>query len=99
MMEIWNLVGGEEVRPKNFNMNNARGFFYNKRAEFPQTKSCALKVTPRGNRYEIIQLMLDNDMNPLKVNRDFGVGRRLLADNISQDVVDFLGGKSWKILE
>lgn len=99
LMELWNIFGGEEVRPKNFTMDNARKFFYEKRMEFPQAKSCVLQVEPHGKNYEVVQLMLDSDMNIIKTDRDLCVGRKLIAENVSKDVFDFLEDKKWKIME
>ncbi len=99
LMSLWELLGGEEVRPTLFTMTNARTFYMEKRVEFPEATNCVLKVTPQGNRYEVIQLLLNDKMDVIKLSDDTCVGRRLLAKSIAPDVVRFLGGEKWKLLD
>lgn len=96
---LFDALGGEEVRPKNFTMDNARKFYYEKRKEFPQAKNCVLQVVPHGKLYEIVQLMLDDDLEIIKVDNDFCVGRHLMAENVAEDVWKFLDGKEWRLIE
>lgn len=98
-LELWQLVGDEEVRPKNFTMNNARRWQFEMLEKYPAAKKCALSVKRRGDRYEILQALLDEDLNMIKTSRDMCVGRRLLAYNIDQSVTDFLGGETSKLLD
>lgn len=98
MMSLWQLIGGEEVRPKVFTMDNARKFYAETRIKYPEATNCVLKVTPHGNRYEIIQLLLNKDLETIKASADTCVGRRLLAETISADVFKFLSGESWKLM-
>lgn len=99
MMSLWQVLGGEEVRPTKFNMENARRFYLEKRIEYPEAKNCVLKVTPHGNRYEIVQIMLNKDLEEIKVSGDTCVGRRLLAKSVADDVFNFLGGEKWKLMD
>ena len=99
LMELWNILGGEEVRPKNFTMNNARKFFYDACEKYPEAEKCVLKVVPRGNGYEVTQVMLDKEDEMIKTGQDFCVGRKIFAEQIDKSVWNFLNGKEWRIME
>lgn len=98
-VELWQLIGGEEVRPRNFTMINARRWQFEMLEKHPAAKKCALSIKRRGDRYEILQALLDDDLNLIKTSRDMCVGRRLLADNIDKSVVDFMNGETTKLLD
>ncbi len=99
MMSLWQAIGGEEVRPKQFTMENARKFYLEKRMEYPEAKNCVLKVTPRGNQYEVVQILLNKDLKEIMVDNEACVGRRLLAKSVAADVMEFLGGETWKLMD
>ena len=98
-LDLWQVVGGEEVRPKNFTMINARRWQYEMLEKYPQAKKCALSIRRKGERYEILQALLDNDFNLIKVSHDMCVGRRLLAENLDKSVVEFMAGAQNKLLD
>lgn len=98
-LELWQVVGGEEVRPTNFTMINARRWQYEMLEKYPQAKKCALSIRRKGERYEILQALLDNDFNLIKVSHDMCVGRRLLAENLDKSVVEFMAGAQNKLLD
>ena len=95
---LYEAIGGEEVRPKNFTMDNARKFYDEKRREFPQAKNCVLQVVPHGKSYEVVQLILDENLEIIKLDSDLCVGRHLMAENVADDVWQFLKGKEWQLL-
>ena len=99
LMSLWEVLGGEEVRPKVFTMENARKFYFEKRIEYPQAQNCVLKVTPHGKGYEIVQILVDENMKMIYLSNDICVGRRIVAESISVDVKNFLGGESYKLME
>ena len=99
LMSLWELVGGDELRPKEFTMSNAWQFYDEKSRQFPQATNCILRITPHGNRFEIVQLLVTDDMELIKLDDESCVGRRLLAESISEDVVDFLGGETFKLMQ
>lgn len=94
-----NLIGGAGASLKIFNMNVAQNFKRDMLAKYPEAKFCALSVTLKGTRYEILQIMLDAKLNPIKENSLIVIGRRLIAESITEDVVRFLSGKIYKIME
>ena len=98
-VELFQLIGGEETRPKNFTMINARRWQFDMLEKYPQAKKCVLSVKKRGDRYEILQAMVDEDLNIIQLSRDMCVGRRLLADKIDKSVVEFLDGETNKLLD
>ena len=98
-VELWQILGGEEVRPKNFTMINARRWQFEMLEKYPHAKKCALGIKRKGRRYEILQAMLDENLELLKTSDDMCVGRRLLAENIDKSVVDFMSGESYKLLD
>lgn len=99
MMSLWQAIGGEEVRPKQFTMANAQRFYLERRMEYPEAKNCVLKVTPRGNQYEVVQILLDKDLKEIMVDNEACVGRRILAQSVAPDVIEFLGGETWKLMD
>lgn len=99
LMGLWDILGGEEVRPKIFTMENARKFYFEKRIEYPQAKNCVLKVVPQGEGYEVVQLLLNKDFDLIRISGDTCVGRRLVAQTISVDVKEFLGNETWKLMD
>ena len=66
---------------------------------FPQASNCVLKVTPHGNRFEIVQLSVTDEMELIPLDDESCVGRRLLAESIPEDVIDFLDGETFKLME
>ena len=64
-----------------------------------EAKKCTISVERKGDRYEILQAMLDDELNMIKTSRDMCVGRRLLADQIDKSVVEFLDGETSKLLD
>lgn len=98
-MEIWQLIGGEQTRPENFTMNTANKIRYELMELYPQAKYCALKVTPKGGRYEILQILFDEALNPIKTGQGTCVGRKMSAAKIGEDVVKFLDGNPYKLME
>lgn len=98
-MSLWQLLGGEEVRPHLFTMNNAKKFYYDMIDKYSKAKHCALSVKPKGNRYAIAQVMLDGNLEPIKTSGDACVGRQLIANSIDDELRSFMGGESCKLLE
>jgi len=98
-MELWQMIGGEQTRPKLFTMNTANKIRYELMELYPQAKYCALKVTPKGGRCEVIQILLDEGLNPIKEGQGTCVGRQMSAEKIGEDVVKFLNGAIYKLME
>ena len=98
-MDLWQMMGGEETRPKLFTMNTANKIRYELLEEYPQAKYCALQVTPKNGRHEIIQILLDEALNPIKQGQGTCVGRQMSAEKIGEDVIKFLDGASYKLME
>ena len=96
---LYEAIGGEEVRKKIFTTDNACKFYYEKRKEFPQAKNCVLQVVPHDKLYEIVQLMLDDDLEIINGDNDFCVGRHLMAENVAEAVWKFLDDKEWRLIE
>ena len=93
------LIYDANTSLKIFNMNDAQKFKFDMLEKYPEAKFCALSVTLKGTQYEILQIMLDANLNPIKKNNFIAVGRQLMAEGIAENVVTFLGGKIYKLME
>lgn len=68
------LIYDANTALKIFNMNDAQKFKFDMLEKYPEAKFCALSVTLKGTQYEILQIMLDANLNPIK-KKQFHRGR------------------------
>ena len=92
-------ICGASTSLKIFSMNAAQSFKCSMLKKYAEAKFCALSVILKGTQYEILQIMLDANLNPIKKNDHTAIGRRLVTESIAEDVVRFLGGKIYKIMD
>lgn len=96
---LWDEVfGRKETRPKLFTMKDAWRFFMDTASDNPRVHTCALNITPKGDRFEVVQLMLDADGNILKAAKDQFVGRKIVAEEIDESVTQYMDGQTRKIM-
>jgi len=91
---LWQIIGGEEVRPKLFRMRDARQYLYDVVDDNPEVKGCVLSVTPKGQKFEIVQIMIDKEGQPITKGKDAYLGRRIMANDIDDSVRKFLKGET-----
>lgn len=92
---LWDeVVGRNETHPRNFTLQDAQRFFLETAAKYPQAKGCVLSVEPKGDRFQIIQLLIDGKGEILSVDKERYVGRKIVADDIDDSVVNYLNGET-----
>lgn len=98
-LELWKLVGGEAVRPKLFTMKDARRFLFDCSENDPKVDGCVLSITPKGEKFEVVQLMVDRGGHIIKASANTYLGRKIIALAIDDSVVEFMDGETRKILK
>ncbi len=96
--KIWQLIGGQEVRPKLFKMNDARRFLLEVSDDNPKVVGCVLSVTPEKNKFRVVMLMIDRTGNLIQNGKTTYLGRQIVANEIDDSVIEFLNGATHKTL-
>lgn len=96
---LWKLMGGEDVRPKLFTMKDARRFLFDCSEDDPKVDGCVLSITPKGEKFEVVQLMVDQTGHIIKKSPSTYLGRQITASAIDDSVVEFMAGETRKMLK
>ena len=91
---LWQIIGGEDVRPTLFKMRDARQYLSDVADDHEDVRGCVLSVTPKGEKYEVVQLMIDQAGYPIKNGKDAYLGRKIIAHDIDDSVRKFLKGET-----
>ena len=91
---LWRIIGGEETHPTLFRMRDARQYLMDVADDNPQVAGCVLSVVPKGEQFEVVQLMTDKAGYPIKNGRDAYLGRQIMARDIDDSVRNFLKGET-----
>lgn len=89
---LWNMLGGEETRPKVLTMANVKRYMYEVMEDNPMVVGCALSIERRGDHYEVIQLMIDSKEEAIKRGRGY-LGRTIQAQELDESIVSFMNGE------
>lgn len=96
---LWEEVFGRaDTKPKLFTMKMARSFLMEAAEKDDRVAGCILSVQPKGEKYEVVQLMVDKEEELIKLSREAYMGRRMLAEDVDEGVFTFLDGASRKTL-
>ncbi len=93
---LWQIIGGEEVRPTLFKMRDARQYLMDVADDHDNVAGCVLSVTPKGEKFEVVQLMIDKAGYPIKNGKEAYLGRKIMAYDIDDSVRKFLKGETRK---
>ena len=94
---IWSVIGGEESRPSLLTMANVKKFTFELMENYPAVKGCALNIERKGDHYEVIQLMIDQNEEAIKSGRGY-LGRTMQVQDLDKSVIDFMDGEKLKKL-
>lgn len=93
------VIGRKETHLEEFTLLNAWKFLIESAMEDHKVAMGALRVTRKGDRYEIMQLMLNKNMDPIKKSGEFVFGRTVYAYTLDEDLIDFLGEKDMRVMK
>lgn len=93
------VIGRKATHLEEFSLLNAWKFLIEAAMENHKVAMGALKVTRKGDHYEIMQLMLNKNMDPINKSGEYIFGRTVYAYTLDNDLVDFLGEKDMRIMK
>lgn len=96
--KLKSMVMGEEAA-EIFTLQNAKQYFLEMRKKYPLACQCAIHMERAGQKYEILQLLLDSDKEPIRVTTKTVVGRRVMAEALDKDMLDCFDNKSTFCME
>ena len=79
-------------------MMDAWKFFMDTASGNANVDSCVINIEPKGDRFEITQLMLDKEGEILKSDKNGYVGRRVVANDIDASVTKYMNGATRKTM-
>ena len=91
---MWQIVGGDEAHPRLFRMRDARQYLADVADDHAEVAGCVLSVRPKGEKYEVVQLMTDPSGRLIMNGKDHYLGRRFTASEIDDSVRKFLKGET-----
>ena len=97
---LWDEVfGRSETRPAVFQMSDAWQFFLEVAQKHPHVAKCVLNIEPKGERFVIMQLMIDANGELIKDGASSYLGRRIVAEALDESVPKFMMGETRKTME
>lgn len=94
--DVWNR---KETRLEEFTLLNAWAFLIEAAIEDHRVAMGAIRIVRKGEKYEIMQMMLNKKMDPIKKNGEFVFGRTVYAYAIDDDLTEYLAGKDFAIMK
>ena len=91
---LYQILCGDDVRPKLFSMRDARRYLQDVADDPPEVAGCVLEVKPKGQKYSVVQLMVNKEGQLIKNGKDAYLGRTLTANEIDDSVVRFMNGET-----
>ena len=93
------VIGRKDTHLEEFSLLNAWKFLIEAAMEDHRVAMGAIKIVRKGERYEIMQMMLNKKMDPIQKNGEFVLGRTVYAYTIDEDMAEYLGGKDFAIMK
>ena len=93
------VIGRKDTHLEEFTLLNAWKFLIDAAMENPRVAMGAIKIVRKGERYEIIQIMLNKRMNPIQMKGEFVMGRTVYAYMLDDDMIAYLGEKDSVIMK
>lgn len=91
--KLKSMVMGEES-VEVFTLQNAKQYFLEMRKKYPLASQCAVHMERAGEKYEILQFLLDDEVEPIRVTTKTVVGRKVMAGALDEDMLPCFDGKS-----
>lgn len=91
--KLRDLLCGEN-KMELFTLKDAKRYFLEMREKYPQASQCTVSVVRGETAYEILQILLDSDGEPLRITTREVAGRKVLASELGEDVQQCLGEKT-----
>ena len=93
------VIGRKDTRIEEFTLLNAWRFLIDAATEDHRVAMGAIKIVRKGERYEIMQMMLNKNMDPIKKSGEFALGRTLYAYTLDDDMIAYLGEKDYAVMK
>lgn len=93
------VVGRKDTHLEEFTLLNAWKFLIDVAVEDPRVAMGAIKITRKGERYVIMQMILNKNMDPIHKDGEFVLGRTVYAYSLDEGMQAYLGGKDYAIMK
>ncbi|MBR5565269.1 MAG: hypothetical protein IKW08_03785 [Roseburia sp.] len=93
------VLGRKETHLEEFTFLETWKFFIEMAMENRRVQMCALGIERKGDHYNISQIMLDKNMETIRKNGDFVMGRSIQAYALDDDLLEFLNGDKYRLMK
>lgn len=93
------VIGRKDTRLEEFSLLNAWKFLIETAMEDHRVAMGAIQIKRKGERFEIMQLMLNKKGDPIRKDGEFILGRTVYAYSLDEDMSEYMGENKYRIMK